>query len=74
MTRIMDELTLYEPESLDAVVLIHKRNVKNLMRAPYPVKWFGFTVPNVFIVGYGMDYNEKFRTIEHIYEISQKGI
>lgn len=74
MTRLMQELTKYEPCSLNSVVLLHKRNVKNLERAPYPVKWFGFTIPNVFVVGYGMDYNEHFRSIRHIYWISQKGI
>ena len=74
MTRLMEELKKYEPESLNSVVLLHKRNVKNLKRVPYPVKWFGFTIPDVFVVGYGLDYNEHFRTIRHIYWISQKGI
>ncbi len=58
MNRLMKELTgNYKPTTLDAVVLLHKRNVKNLKRAPYPVKWFGFTIPDVFVVGYGLDYN-----------------
>ncbi len=30
------------------------------------VKYVGFTIPNEFIVGYGMDYNEKFRSLKEV--------
>lgn len=31
-----------------------------------PVDYIGFSVPNEFLVGYGLDYNEKYRNIPYI--------
>ena len=28
--------------------------------------WVGFTVPNEFVVGYGLDYNEQYRNLPYI--------
>jgi hypoxanthine phosphoribosyltransferase len=33
-----------------------------------------FNIPNLFIIGYGLDYNQKFRDLNHICVISEKGI
>lgn len=30
------------------------------------VDWVGFTVPNEFIVGYGLDYNEHYRNLPYV--------
>lgn len=30
------------------------------------VKYIGFEVPNAFVVGYGLDYNEKYRNLPYI--------
>ena len=34
----------------------------------------GFEIPNKFVIGYALDYNEYFRDLMHICVISQKGI
>lgn len=31
-----------------------------------PVDYIGFSVPNDFLVGYGLDYNEKYRNIPYV--------
>ncbi|VDN56728.1 unnamed protein product, partial [Dracunculus medinensis] len=33
-----------------------------------------FDIPNKFVVGYGLDYNQKFRDLNHICLVNQKGI
>lgn len=55
-------------------MLLHKRNPKNLAKLPYPVQWFGFSIPAAFVVGYGLDINEELRSMPHVYEISEKGL
>jgi hypoxanthine phosphoribosyltransferase len=30
------------------------------------VKYVGFDIPNEFVVGYGLDYNEKYRNLDYI--------
>jgi hypoxanthine phosphoribosyltransferase len=31
-----------------------------------PVDWVGFSIPNDFVVGYGLDYNEIYRNLPYI--------
>lgn len=52
-----------KPVSVKICVLLDKtarRQVK------VPIAYWGFRVPDKFIVGYGLDYNEKFRTLPDI--------
>jgi hypoxanthine phosphoribosyltransferase len=35
-------------------------------RVPIPIDYLGFTVPNKFIVGYGIDCDEEFRNLPDI--------
>ena len=35
-------------------------------RASISVDYAGFTIPNAFVVGYGLDYNEKYRNMADI--------
>jgi hypoxanthine phosphoribosyltransferase len=34
-----------------------------------PVDYVGFTVPDCFVVGYGLDFNERFRSLSYIAEL-----
>ena len=54
-----------EPASLKVVTLLDKperRNPKVTLQADYT----GFVIPNEFVVGYGLDYDEKFRNLPYI--------
>ena len=35
-------------------------------RVPVTIDYLGFTVPNKFLVGYGLDWDEKFRHLPYI--------
>ena len=34
----------------------------------------GFLIPNHFVIGFGLDYNEKFRELPHLCKINKHGI
>jgi hypoxanthine phosphoribosyltransferase len=60
-----------EPASVQVCTLLSKRLDEP---AKYDAKYVGFSIPNHFIVGYGLDYNELYRDVRDIYVISKKGI
>ena len=54
-----------EPASLKICTLLDKperRNPDIKLQADY----VGFTIPNAFVVGYGLDYNEYFRNLPYV--------
>ena len=60
---LMDYLDKKKPASLKLCVLTDK---PSRMRVPIAIDYLGFTVPDKFIVGYGMDWDEKFRNLPYI--------
>lgn len=60
-----------QPKSIEICSLL----VKRLDEPPKAdAKYIGFSIPNHFIVGFGLDYNELYRDVKDIWIISQKGI
>jgi hypoxanthine phosphoribosyltransferase len=52
-----------QPASLRIVTLLDKPQ----RRAVHiDVDWVGFSIPNEFVVGYGLDYNEHYRNLPYI--------
>lgn len=41
-------------------------------RMPITVDYLGFTLPNAFVVGYGLDFNERFRNLPELYVMEQE--
>lgn len=37
-----------------------------------PVKYLGFTIPDIYVIGYGLDYKEEYRHLPFIAELSDK--
>ena len=60
-------------KSLNSCVLLHKRNFANL-KLKFVSKYTGFTVPDKFVIGYGMDYNEFCWEIPHVCVINHLGV
>jgi hypoxanthine phosphoribosyltransferase len=40
---------------------------KKKLRRPVDVDWIGFTIPDKFVVGYGLDYDGRFRSLKQIH-------
>ena len=36
------------------------------MRVEVPVRYVGFDIPNEFVVGYGLDYVERYRDLPYV--------
>ena len=62
-----------QPASLKFSTLFHKKNPNNL-KFNYFADFVGFVIPDVFIIGFGMDYNQYYRDLNHLCVINQEGI
>ena len=51
------------PKSLKICVFLDK---KERREANVPLDYVGYEIPNVFVVGYGLDYENKFRNLPYI--------
>ena len=60
---LLDYLWKRKPDSLKLCALTDKPSRR---QAPVTIDYLGFTVPNKFIVGYGIDWDEKFRYLPDI--------
>jgi len=64
MRFILDRLSIYEPASMEVVTLLHKPAAQKI---DVDLKYVGFEVDNLFVLGYGLDYAQKGRNIDSIY-------
>ncbi|MGI6105566.1 MAG: hypoxanthine phosphoribosyltransferase [Raoultibacter sp.] len=60
---LMKSLASREPASIEVATLLRK---KTLAQANIRCKYIGFECPDQFIVGYGLDYNERYRNMPYI--------
>jgi hypoxanthine phosphoribosyltransferase len=49
--------------SVEMVTMLDKPEARI---APIAAKYVGFTIPKLFVVGYGLDYNEKYRNLPYV--------
>ena len=60
---LRDNLISRGAESLHIATLLDKPERR---RVPLHVDYFGFTIPDEFVVGYGLDYAEKYRALPFV--------
>jgi hypoxanthine phosphoribosyltransferase len=59
------------PRSVKVVTLLYK---KESVRYPIEMDYVGFEIPNLFVIGYGLDYAQKVRNLRHIYMPQQHSV
>ena len=59
LSYLMRNLEAREPASLEICALLTKPERREI---DVPVRYVGFEIPNRFVVGYGLDFDEKYRT------------
>ena len=60
----LDYLKKRNPSSLKLCALFDKPSRRNIS---VPIDYRGFTITNRFVVGYGLDYNQRFRHLPALY-------
>ena len=60
---LLRNLSSRQPASLAVMALLRKPDA---VKVDVPVRYLGFDIPNEFVVGYGLDYAERYRDLPYI--------
>jgi hypoxanthine phosphoribosyltransferase len=63
LSYLMKNLRTRKPASLEVCALMQKTDVQQV---PIDIKYRAFEIPPVFVVGYGLDYGERFRNLPYV--------
>ena len=71
MQKLLNTLKKYEPKKILVACLLRKRTP---LSDGYIPDYVGFEIPDKFVIGYALDYNEYFRDLPHLCLINEHGI
>ena len=60
---LLDTLRSRNPRTLEVCALLSKPEARMI---DVPVRYIGFEIPNEFVVGYGLDYHERYRGLPYV--------
>jgi hypoxanthine phosphoribosyltransferase len=63
LSYLMRNLEAREPASLEICALLTKPERRE---ADVPVRYIGFEIPNRFVIGYGLDFAERYRNLPYV--------
>ena len=66
--KVVKLLSVAEPASVKTCTLLFKPDAFKGKKSP---DYIGFTVPELFVVGYGLDYDELGRNLRDIYKLKE---
>ena len=66
---LLKNLESRNPASLEVCTLLRKPDA---VQVDVPVRYVGFDIPNEFVVGYGLDYAERYRDLPYIGTLDPK--
>ncbi len=65
----LPKLEHQQPRSLKIATLLHKPEATKF---PLQIDYLGFTIPNKFVVGYGLDYDGLGRNLKEIFQLTER--
>lgn len=68
MKYLLENLETRRPRSVKLASLLHK---PARTRVPVKIDYLGFTIEDVFVIGYGLDYAQKYRNLPYIGVLEQ---
>jgi hypoxanthine phosphoribosyltransferase len=66
---LLRNLATRRPATLEVCALLRKPDA---VRVEVPVRYIGFDIPQEFVVGYGLDYGERYRDLPYIGTLAPK--
>jgi hypoxanthine phosphoribosyltransferase len=63
MDYLLDQMRTRHPASVKLCALLHK---PSRVKKPCTIDFLGFTIPDLFVIGYGLDYAQKYRNLPYI--------
>ncbi|MGH3917787.1 MAG: hypoxanthine phosphoribosyltransferase [Pseudonocardiaceae bacterium] len=69
LSYLLRNLAARHPASLQVCTLLRKPDAVTI---DVPVRYIGFDIPNEFVVGYGLDYGERYRDLPYIGTLDPK--
>ena len=63
LSYLMRNLESREPASLEVCALLTKPERREI---DVPVRYIGFEIPNRFVIGYGLDFAERYRNLPYV--------
>jgi hypoxanthine phosphoribosyltransferase len=67
LSEFLPQLHHQQPASLKIAALLHKPEA---IRHPIQIDYLGFSVPDIFLLGYGLDYDGLGRNLKEIYQLA----
>ena len=66
LSYLVGQLQNRKPASLNICALLLKKKTDPSAQRKVDVKYYGFECPDEFVVGYGLDFNERYRNLPYI--------
>lgn len=67
--KVISLIKANDPASVEVCTLLFKPSA---FRGKQKPKYIGFEIPNKFVVGYGLDYNELGRNLKELYQLKEE--
>ncbi|HZZ28644.1 MAG TPA: hypoxanthine phosphoribosyltransferase [Pirellulales bacterium] len=68
---LVEELQKHKPASVRCAVLLRKQGRQAVTKEP---EYVGFEIPNAFVVGYGLDYQDAYRNLPYLAALEEHEI